>query len=195
MKALDLKGRRFGRLQVIERAGSYKNPSGGASALWRCLCDCGKELVTTSNRLVGEQTQSCGCKHREIVTARMKVLGKKSGNESPSFKHGQSNNRTKKGSSSYISWQAMKQRCLDPNAEKYPNYGATGVTVSERWLGENGFTNFLADLGKRLPGTTLGRFGDVGNYEPGNCRWMTPAEQRQNWRPDRNMSTYQKVAA
>lgn len=37
--------------------------------------------------------------------------------------------------------------------------------------------NFLADMELRPAGTTLGRFGDVGNYEKGNCAWMTKAQQ------------------
>lgn len=39
------------------------------------------------------------------------------------------------------------------------------------------FENFLADMGSRPEGTTLGRFGDIGNYEPGNCEWQTPKQQ------------------
>lgn len=32
-------------------------------------------------------------------------------------------------------------------------------------------------MGDRPEGTTLGRFGDTGNYEPGNVAWMTVEEQ------------------
>lgn len=39
------------------------------------------------------------------------------------------------------------------------------------------FSNFLADMGERPEGTSLGRLGDKGNYEPGNCQWQTAAEQ------------------
>jgi len=46
-----------------------------------------------------------------------------------------------------------------------PHYGGSGVFVCERWF--NSFENFLADLGLRVPGTTRGRFGDIGNYNPG----------------------------
>ena len=86
----------------------------------------------------------------------------------------------------------MLTRCTNPAASNYKNYGCKGVQVCARWLGESGFQNFLADLGERPPGTTLGRFGDVGNYEPSNVKWMTSAEQVANRRPDRNLGGSKK---
>jgi hypothetical protein len=68
----------------------------------------------------------------------------------------------------------MIQRCINPKRSSYPRYGAKGVTVCDRW---RDFVNFLADMGERPIGTTLGRVLDMGNYEPGNCFWMTPEEQ------------------
>ena len=74
----------------------------------------------------------------------------------------------------YRSWVAMRQRCQKPGVTGYENYGGAGVLVCPRW---DSFENFLADMGERPPGTTLGRFGDKGNYEPSNCAWQTPEEQ------------------
>lgn len=56
-RALYLVGRHFGRLKVIERAGSDKN---GAS-LWRCLCTCGNEKVVKRGHLKSGKVKSCGC--------------------------------------------------------------------------------------------------------------------------------------
>jgi hypothetical protein len=77
----------------------------------------------------------------------------------------------------YSSWQAMKARCSNPNDKYWNNYGGANppVTVCPRW--RNSFENFLEDLGVKPDNTTLSRFGDIGNYEPGNVSWATPAEQ------------------
>lgn len=55
-KALDMVGKRFGRLVVLERAGNA-----GACAAWKCRCDCGNEIVTNGSCLRRGQTRSCGC--------------------------------------------------------------------------------------------------------------------------------------
>jgi hypothetical protein len=73
----------------------------------------------------------------------------------------------------------MLQRCTNPKASNFADYGGRGVTVCERW---RLFDDFLADVGCRPEGTTLDRIDPNGNYEPGNVRWATPAEQRANQR-------------
>lgn len=80
-------------------------------------------------------------------------------------------------SPTYRSWLSMKSRCFQPSSNKWQHYGGAGITVCKRWLS---FPNFLQDMGERLPGTTLGRIGDKGNYEPGNCKWQTNKEQGKN---------------
>ncbi len=81
----------------------------------------------------------------------------------------------------YASWYGMHSRCSNPKTDRYKDYGGRGVRVCERW---KDFLTFLADMGpKPSPEHTLDRFPDNdGNYEPGNCRWATPAEQGRNRR-------------
>jgi hypothetical protein len=86
------------------------------------------------------------------------------------------------GSPTYSSWAAMKQRCLNQNHPKYRNWGGRGIAVCDRWLK---FENFLADMGERPVGKTLDRINNDGDYEPGNCRWATPAQQVANRRPQK----------
>lgn len=55
--AIDLKGKRFGKLVVEKRVGT----SPDRHALWRCKCDCGKMTTVRSIDLVSGNTKSCGC--------------------------------------------------------------------------------------------------------------------------------------
>lgn len=73
----------------------------------------------------------------------------------------------------------MLQRCENPEAKGYEYYGGRGVTVCEAW---HSYENFVADMGQRPKGRTLDRENPYGNYERGNCRWATPAEQAANKR-------------
>jgi len=68
--AIDLVGRRFGRLVVLERAGSNKD-----SALWRCRCECGAETIVARANLLGtHNTRSCGCLQRERAHEHVATL-------------------------------------------------------------------------------------------------------------------------
>lgn len=52
----DMTGQRYGKLTVIKRVGSKNNRS-----LWRCSCDCGKEIDVPRDSLIRGNTKSCGC--------------------------------------------------------------------------------------------------------------------------------------
>lgn len=93
----------------------------------------------------------------------------------------------------YGVWDAMKQRCYNPTHPRYEDWGGRGITVCDRWLGrDDGFINFLADMGERPPDPpgwaaprsywTLDRIDNDGNYEPGNVRWASPLDQALNRR-------------
>jgi hypothetical protein len=82
----------------------------------------------------------------------------------------------------------MIQRCTNPKVKRWSHYGGAPVPVlcCDRWL--NSFEAFLADLGERPDGTTLGRFSDIGNYEPGNCSWQSDREQKAEQKVKRQLA-------
>lgn len=75
------------------------------------------------------------------------------------------------------SFDAMKQRCQNPNHPSYKYYGGRGISVCERW---SSFENFLCDMGDRPLGHSIDRIDPSGNYEPSNCRWASSRQQSEN---------------
>ena len=168
---IDMAGRDFGRLTVIERSSKKR-----AKVYWVCACECGKIVTIESLRLRNGQTASCGCYHREQAS----ILNKK---------HGLSKTLQ------YHSWAHMIARCTNPKNPAYSNYGGRGIYVCERWLT---VTNFLDDMGAPPSQThSIDRINNNGSYtcgkcqqcqdcgQPNNCRWATRFEQSCNRRTNR----------
>lgn len=122
---------------------------------WRCRCSCGREVRLATNTL--RRQVVCGALHGRVINSGRAAVAHPA--------HG--------------SWRAMLRRCYDVRHRKYPIYGGRGITVCERWRGS--FYDFLADMGEKpTAGHSIDRRDNDGNYEPANCRWATPAEQRAN---------------
>lgn len=72
----------------------------------------------------------------------------------------------------------MLDRVRNPHHERAGRYVERGIRVCDRWLL---YENFLADMGRRpSPRHSIDRIDNDGDYEPGNCRWATDTEQREN---------------
>ena len=151
-----LPGTKIGFLTVIEVIGRSL----------RVRCRCGKEFIKQSS-LILKDYRSCGCAHDELATG--------DNNARAALVHGWSE------TPEHNAWMHIIARCTNPNNAGYYKYGARGISVCARWREK--FQNFLDDMGPRPEGkTSIDRINNDGNYEPGNCRWSTPAEQAKNTR-------------
>jgi hypothetical protein len=148
--------------------------SGRLKRMVRVKCECGKIFDTFYMGFKNGGVKSCGC-------LLYKALG-----HSVYY-----NGNSPEGKRTYTSYSSMKGRCLNPDKDKYPNYGGRGITICDRWLdSENGYKNFLEDMGYRPEGMTLDRIDVDGNYEPSNCRWASKSLQVINQRRRSHIKQY-----
>ncbi len=129
-----------------------------------CRCDCGTEKYVEHSHLKSGKSKSCRKCSAKIVAQTTRVT------------HNMSSTKV------YRAWQSMKTRCYNKEAEScYKYHGALGIRVCAEWL--NSFEAFYEHIGN--PPTkyhTIDRKDVYKDYEPGNVRWATQAEQMGNLR-------------
>ena len=81
----------------------------------------------------------------------------------------------------YYIWKLIKARCFHEANPAYRYYGGRGITMCDFW--KESFRVFFQDMGPRpFLKAEIDRINNDGNYEPGNCRWVTRAENNRNSR-------------
>lgn len=121
----------------------------GNSLKWICKCDCGNIVKAYGYDLQRGRVTSCGCRKE---------------------KHGGRYSRL------YEIWHSMKSRCNNKCHKFYKYYGGKGIKVCSEW--ENSFVLFREwAFGHGYDDSlTIDRIDSSGNYEPGNCQWITAKE-------------------
>ena len=168
----DLTGQRFGRWLVLSKDPERYRRDKTVFVRWlcRCCCDDRTERPVIGADLRSGKSTNCGCVRREKNRKRL-------------TKHGLSHTQI------YWIWQAMLDRCRNPNNPQYADYGGRGIAACEYY---HDFMNWHADTGDRpSDGLTLDRIDNDRGYEPGNIRWADHHVQRVNQRPRRKVKISQ----
>lgn len=150
MKAQDLTGKLFGSWEAIEIS-----PARGkyGEVFWICKCQCGVEKRVSANTLRNGTSTKCHSCSNKL--------------------HGM------EGTPTYETWAGMKQRCSNPKARFFADYGGRGIKVCDEW---QSFENFFADMGERPKGMSIDRIDVNKGYFKENCRWATQKQQIRNRR-------------
>ena len=162
-QAIDITGKRFGKLIAIERNGKNNRNH----YIWKCKCECGKYIdATTPQLLEGLKTSCDDC--RMISKYGVKIIP----------------NVTK--NPIYRRYMAMIARCYNPKHRSYKHYGAKGIYVCKEWYTPDnfyiGFMNFYhwcISNGYRRE-LSIDRINNDGPYAPWNCRFATVKMQNNN---------------
>ena len=154
-KGCHLKGKKFGRLRVLEDTGK-RTP--WRAIIWLCRCSCEERnlVEVDSSTLTSGNTRSCGCLVR---------------------KHGESKTRL------YNIWTNMKTRCYSPSFKYYKYYGGRDITICLPWLCSFLIFKSWAISHGYQSNLTIDRINHKGNYEPLNCQFLTKSENsKKAWR-------------
>lgn len=151
-----LVGNKYGMLTIVECGEKIRK-----KMLVKCLCDCGNTKNIILKYLIIGVTKSCGCLRNELSSKRNKTHGLSYTTE-------------------YRTWKGMISRCNDNKNKRWKDYGGRGIKVCQEWL--NSVDRFVEDMGKKPTGCQIDRINNDGNYEPSNCRWVTPKQNALNKR-------------
>lgn len=161
MKLINLIGKKFGKLAVIERAENDKS----GQTQWLCECDCGNRIIVQRSNLKSGNTKSCGCykKHNKSHTRLYKVW---EGMKARCY------------NKNYPSFRSYGKRGIIMCEEWKNNF-----EIFYFWAINNGYEK-TAKKGR----CSIDRINVDGNYEPTNCRWIDNNLQQRNRTNNHNIT-------
>lgn len=159
MKKIDLTGRVFGQLTVLQEDGR----GSGGQVMWLCSCSCGKQIRALSHNLRKRQ-QSCGCL----------VRTQRGRSKTPEYRvwRGMLARCHDPKDISYSNYGARGIAVCDRWRNSFDLFLED--------VGQRPACN-----GKGHPEFTLDRIDNSQGYEPGNVRWVTWEEQHNNRRSNK----------
>lgn len=169
-KSVDLTGKTFGCLTVLNRAPDYIQPNGRVRKMWFAKCICGKVKTYREDSL--KKLTSCGCKRNKDNGIRL-------------TKHSIAKTRL------YKIYYSMLNRCNNIKCSDFNRYGGRGITICKEWLENNqSFFEWALSHGydPSNPNLSLERIDVDGNYCPENCTWILKEDQYKNMRKTIHMA-------
>jgi hypothetical protein len=148
----DYIGKKYGKLTILSEAPPTDK---GNNTRFITRCDCGNIKNVSFRNLRAGNTKSCGCLGVEYHAKRIT--------------HGLTKHRL------YHVWYKVVERCINPDVKDYYRYGGRGIKICEGWKKDvTVFYNWAINNGW-AEGLQIDRINNNGNYEPANCRFVTPA--------------------
>lgn len=104
MRRLNLINQRFDRLLVKEFSHCE------SEAYWKCLCDCGNEILVRTQHLKSGQVGSCGCRRRDL----MKNINTKIDTNWRNYYRAYKKSADKRGLNFNLTLEDLKSLCVLP---------------------------------------------------------------------------------
>lgn len=145
-------GMKYHQLLVLELVGRNK----WSQILWKCQCDCGKQVIKVSGDL--GRTKSCGCKHSS--------QDQRTGNHSPFWKgvgniSGYKLNKIKEGASRRgIAYELDDQYLWELYLQQDGKCALSGESIN------------FGEKGSELGSASLDRIDSRKGYVVGNVQWL-----------------------
>ena len=149
MKLDIINGSKYGNFEVLEELPRLRLPSGQTNRVFMCSCICGRLKKIRLGHLTRCKINSCGCLNikKKFKTEEDKYIRK--------------------------IWRAIKYRTCSNYHEKHL-YFEKGVRVCDEWINNyDSFYKWAIDNNLKK-GLQIDRIDSNGNYEPSNCRVVTP---------------------